>query len=477
MALHFPHLRFVLCCAVLLACAPALAQPASPSAPPAALAPGQVVFGILGQPLHAAPDGAVIRTLPGAPALLLEEGPAARDGRRWFRVLTSDLSQGWLPLAADVRRAPAELRATSGQRCSPDDDACRAGDDDGGEVKWEPARALTFVSASRKPRCLSAAPCLHATPWLRLTDGKQEGWVDAAEVGLTWEPVDAAPAGRECALHLAFGLQGLVKGPFLRREEWAGLTALVQVPSSSLGVSEPIATVTLSSSHLSLVSTRCRRQEFATAEEGLVDLAAFQCISPDTCQHALLLEARHRSGHREGSVLYVIDGQSFQLPQVRALELGGSGAEGANAWQGAASWWVEHSPQGEGGTLWIVRATKELRTDGKAKPPRASVEQVTVGPVDDHPEHPAHPTPRAFQAILLAEGASRDELAAKLSPLEACLGRPVPRFEVLRSGRWSWAAGRLFETAQQAAAWKAAVHRCGMKQGFTYASIPNATRK
>jgi hypothetical protein len=268
-----------------------------------------------------------------------------------------------------------------------------------------------------------------------------------------------------------------VRGPFLRRPEWAELTALVQVPASSVSVSEPIATAQLSNGRLTLLSKECRRQEFVTADAGLVDLAAFRCISPDTCQHALLLEARYRTGHSSGSTLYVVSGQSFSLPQVRALELRASSAEGGSSYEASASWWVEDAPQGEGGTLWIVRATKEQVENGKPKPPRVGVEQVTVGPVDEHPTHPAHPTPRTFQAILLAEGETRDSLLAKLGSLETCLGQPVPRFELLRAGRWVHAAGRLFETAQQAAAWKAAVHRCGMKQGFTFATLPNLTRQ
>jgi hypothetical protein len=471
-----PRLTVALSCAVVLASTLAFAQAPSASTPPSAPGPGQLVFGIVGQPLHSAPNGPVKGRVQGAPALVLEQGPAAKEGRRWFRVFAADLSQGWLPLAADVLRASPELRVppgTSGEPCSPDDAACGQNPSAGAPVEWDGSRAMQVLAASVKPRCTSAMPCLRETPWLQLSDGAKQGWVDAESVRLTWAPVDAAPEGRPCAVHLAYGLQGLVRGPFLGHPEMAELTALVQVPSSSVLVPEPISTVQLSNRRLTLLSKECRRQEFASADEGLVDLAAFQCIAPDTCQHALLLEAHYRTGHSSGSKLYVISGQSFQLPQARALELRRSAAEGDNAYEASASWWVENSPQAEGATLWIVRATKEHVDSGKKMPPRVGVEQVTVGPVDDHPTHPAHPTPRAFQAVLLAEGATRDSMLAKLGPLEACLGQPIPRFELLRGGNWVHAAGRLFETQQQAAAWKASVHRCGMTKGFTFATLPS----
>ncbi len=419
LSLRLPPLVVVLCCVGVLARAPiALAQPAEASASTghSAMARGQLVFGLLGQPLHASPNGPVTGPVKGAPALLLEEGLAASDGRRWVRVLTADLSRGWLPLAASAPRAPVELRsAVSGAPCASGDAACL------------------------------------------------ERAVEAEDASLSWEPVAALPEGRECAWHQAFGMEGLVRGPFLRRPAWAGLTALVRVPSSAPSVAEPLAAVRLSNGRLTLVSEACRQQEFGVPQDGLVDLTDFQCISPERCQHALLVEAQHRSGQGSGSTLYLVSGQTFQLPQVRALELNDTGAQAAHA-----SWWVEHAPRGEGGTLWIVRAMK-------TKSPSVGVEQVTVGPVPAHPEHPAHPTPRAFQALLLEEGPTRESLAATVSPLEACLGQPVPRFELPRNGRWVWAAGRLFETTQQAAAWKATVHRCGMKQGFTLASLPNAS--
>ncbi len=475
-----PSLRAALCCAVVLASTLALAQAPSPLTRPAALAPGQLVFGIVGQPLHAAPNGPMKGRVQGAPALLLEQGPAGKDGRRWFRILAADLSQGWLPLAADVLRAPAELRVppgASGEPCSPDDEACWQNPSAGEPVAWDGSRGMQLLAASVKPRCTRAVPCLRETPWLKFGDGAKQGWVDAESVRLTWAPVDAAPEGRPCAVHLAYGLQGLVRGPFLGHPELAGLTAMVQVPSSSVLVPEPLSTVQLSSGRLTLLSKECRRQEFASADEGLVDLAAFQCISPETCQHALLLEAHYRTGHSSGAKLYVISGQSFHLPQVSAVELQRSAAEGANSYEATASWWVENSPQAEGATLWIVRATKEQVDSGQTKPPRVGVEQVTIGPVDDHPTHPAHPTPRVFQAVLLAEGATSDSLLAKLGSLETCLGQPIPRFELLRGSSWVHAAGRLFETQQQAAAWKAAVHRCGMKQGFTFATLPNLARQ
>lgn len=462
-------------CAVMLAGAPVLAQPASPPRAPVPLAPGQLVFGILGQPLHGAPDGVVTGAVHGAPALLLEEGPTAKDGRRWFRVLTAALAQGWLPLAANTVRTPAELRATSGSTCSPDDAACLANDE--GTLRWEGPQPLTFLGASRKPRCQSAEPCLQETPWLKLGDGTRQGWVDARDVTLTWEPVDGAPAGRECATHLAFGLQGLVRGPFLTREEWKELSALVQVPSQSLGVEDPVSTVLLNKNRgLTVLSKACRRQEFDVPDSRLVDLAGFECITPGTCEHALLVQGLYRSGHSRGSTLFIVSGQTFQLPHVEAQELSGSGAEGENAYQADAVWWVEPAPQDTGAVVWIVQATKEHVEEGKARSPKVGVRQLTVGPVAGHPDHPAHPTPRAFQAILLAEGPNRDSLTAQVAPVEACLGRRVPRFELLRNGRWLWAAGRLFETTQEGAAWKAAVHRCGMKKGFTFASLPNVSR-
>jgi hypothetical protein len=272
-------------------------------------------------------------SVQGAPALLLEQGPATRDGRLWVRVLTADLSQGWLSLKEPVRRVPAKLRVpagTFGEQCSPDEATCWQNPNAAEPVQWDGSRSMAVLGASLKPRCTSAMPCLRETPWLKLTDGAKQGWVDAESVSLTWEPVDAAPEGRPCAVHLAYGLQGLVRGPFLRRPEWAELTALVQVPASSVSVSEPIATAQLSNGRLTLLSKECRRQEFVTADAGLVDLAAFRCISPDTCQHALLLEARYRTGHSSGSTLYVVSGQSFSLPQVRALELRASSAEGVS---------------------------------------------------------------------------------------------------------------------------------------------------
>jgi hypothetical protein len=465
---------------VVLASTLALAQAPSPSTPPAALAPGQLVFGIVGQPLHAAPNGPMKGRVQGAPALLLEQGPADKDGRRWFRILAADLTQGWLPLAANVLRASAELRVppgTLGESCSPDDEACWNNENAAEAVEWDGSRGMQVLAASVKPRCMSAVPCLRETPWLRLSDGAKQGWVDADSVRLTWAPVDAAPEGRPCAVHLAYGLQGLVRGPFLGHPELAGLTAMVQVPSSSVLVPEPLSTVLLSNRSLTLLSKECRRQEFAAADEGLVDLAAFQCIAPETCQHALLLQAHYRTGHSSGAKLYVISGQSFHLPQVSALELQSSAAEGESSYEATASWWVENSPQAEGATLWIVRATKDHVDNGQAKSPRVGVEQVNVGPVDDHPTHPAHPTPRVFQAVLLAEGPTRDSLLARLGTLETCLGQPIPRFELLRGTSWVHAAGRLFETPQQAAAWKAAVHRCGMRQGFTFATLPNLSRQ
>ncbi|MDY7226063.1 hypothetical protein [Hyalangium rubrum] len=426
-SLPLSRLAMALCCAGLLTSAPALAQaPAAPT-PPVALSRGQLVFDVLGQPLHTAPNGPAKGTVQGAPVLLLEDGPTGPDGRRWFRVLTADLSQGWLALAGTVRRAPGELRDASGQPCSLEDARCQPGN-------------------------------------------------TGATLSLTWGPVDPAPEGRPCAAHLAYGLQGLVRGPFLRRPEWGGLDALVQVPSSARSRAEPLATVQLSKGRLTLLSKECRRQEFASPEDALVDLAAFRCIAPDACQHALLLETRHRAEQGERSMLYVISGQSFRLPEVRALALGGTLKQGTSTSRTEASWWVESAPQAEGATLWIVRALKEHVENGKAQPPRVGVEQVDVGPVDGHPEHPAHPTPRAYQAILLAEGETREGLAARLGTLETCLGQPVPRFELLRGGRWVHAAGRLFETQQQAAAWKAAVHRCGMKQGFTFATLPSFSR-
>jgi hypothetical protein len=418
--------------------------------------------------------------IQGVPALLLEQGPVAQDGRRWFRVLAADLSQGWLRLGEAVSRTPAELRVPAGtlaEACSPDDAACWQTPNAGEPVQWDGSRAMTLLTASQKPRCMSAMPCRRETPWLKLTDGVKQGWVDADSVRFTWAPSGALLESRPCAGPMAYGLQGLARGPFLGRPEWAELTALVQLPSSSPGGSESIATVQLSKGRLTLLSMECRRQEFAAAEEGLVDLAAFQCIAPGSCQHALLLEAHYRTGHSSGSTLYVVSGQSFQLPQVRALALHRSAAEGANSYEATASWWVENTPQAEGATLWIVRATREHVLDGKSLPPQVGVEQLTVGAVDDHPSHPAHPTPRAFQAVLLAEGATREGLLAKLGPVETCLGQPIPRFELLRGGTWVHAAGRLFETPQQAAAWKATVHRCGMKQGFTFASLPNLARQ
>ena len=478
-SLRLPSLRAALCCAGVLASTLALAQAPSPSTPPAALAPGQLVFGIVGQPLHAAPNGPMKGRVQGAPALVLEQGPAGKEGRRWFRILAADLSQGWVPLASDVLRASAELRVlpgTAGEPCSPDE-ACWQRPEAGELVSWAGSRGMQFLAASVKTRCTGPGPCLRETPWLRLNDGGKHGWVDAASVVITWAPVDAAPAARPCAVHLAYGLQGLVREPFLGHPELSGLTAMVQVPSSSMLVQEPLSTVLLSNRRLTLLSKECRRQEFALEDEGLVDLAAFQCITPENCQHALLLEAHYRTGHSSGAKLFVISGQSFHLPQVSALELRRSAAEGNNSYEASASWWVENSPQAEGATLWIVRATKEHVDNGQRRPSRVGVEQVTVGPVDDHPTHPAHPTPRVFQAVVLAEGATRDSLLAKLGTLETCLGQPLPRFELLRGTSWVHAAGRLFETPQQAAAWKAAVHRCGMKQGFTFATLPNLARQ
>jgi hypothetical protein len=477
------RLPVALCCAAVLASTVVLAQaPAAPAAPAVSTpaGQGQLVFGVLGLPLHASASGPVKGSVQGAPALVLEQGPAARDGFLWLRVLTADLSHGWLRLKEPVRRVPVEIRVhagTSGEPCSPDDAACWQNPNAGEPVSWDGSRSMAIVGASQKPRCTSAVPCPRETPWLKLTDGATQGWVDAESVGLTWAPVGPSPESRPCATHLAYGLQGLVRGPFLLRPEWAGLTALVQLPTSSVLISEPISTVQLASGRLTLVSQECRRQEFVAPDEGLVDLAAFRCISPDTCQHAVLLEGRYRTGHSSGSTLYVVSGKSFHLPQVRAIALDRSAAEGRSSYEASASWWVESAPQAEGGTLWIVQAIKEHVEDGKPKPSRVGVEQVTVGPVDEHPEHPAHPTPRAFQAILLAEGETRDSLMAKLGSLETCLGQPIPRFEVPRGGRWLHAAGRLFETPQQAAAWKAAVHRCGMKQGFTFATLPNLARQ
>jgi hypothetical protein len=474
------RLAAALCCAMVLASAPALAQAPNTPATPPPLGPGQLAFGIWGQPLHVAPNGATKGLLQGNPALVLEQGPVAQDGRRWFRVLGADLSHGWLRLREQVSRTPAVLNVpagTLGEACSPDDAACWQNPNTAEAVEWDGTRAMTLLAASTKPRCTSAVPCLRETPWLKLTDGVKQGWVDAAEVSLTWRLGDVAPEGRPCAKHLETGLGGLVRGPFLYHPERAGLTALVQLPTRSQAVPEPISTVQLSKGSLSLLSTECRRQDFATAEDGLVDLTAFQCIAPGLCQHALLLEAQYRTGHSSGSRLYIVSGHSFQLPQVRAIELQRSAAEGANSYEASASWWVENASPDEGGTLWIVRATKQHVEDGKPRPPRVGVEQVTMGPVDDHPTHPAHPTPRAFQAVLLAEGATRDSLLAKLGSVETCLGQPLPRFELLRGGSWVHAAGRLFETPQQAAAWKAAVHRCGMKQGFTFATLPNLSRQ
>jgi len=479
-SLRLPGLRVALCCAAVLASTLALAQAPSVPASNVALGPGQLVFGIVGQPLHTAPNGPMKGRVQGAPALLLEQGPAAREGTRWFRVLTADLSQGWLPLAANVARAPARLRVPAGalgEPCSPDDEACWRNPNAAEAVEWDGSRDMQVLAASVKPRCTSAVPCLRETPWLKLTDGTKQGWVDAESVSLTWAPVDAAPVGRPCAVHLAYGLQGLVRGPFLGHPELSGITALVQVPSkSSASLPEPISTVLLSNRSLTLLSQECRRQEFSDADDGLVDLAAFQCVAPEACQHALMLEAHYRTGHSSGARLYLVSSRSFHLPQVSALELQRSAAEGESSYEASASWWAESSPQAEGATLWIVRATKEHVDDGKAQAPRVGVEQVSVGPVDDHPTHPAHPTPRVFQAVLLAEGATRDSLLAKLGSVEACLGQPLPRFELLRGGSWVHAAGRLFETPQQAAAWKAAVHRCGVKQGFTFATLPNLAR-
>lgn len=457
----------VLACAVLL--------PGRVTAEAKAPGRGDLVFGMVGRALHAAPGGAPVRTLQGSPALVLDVA-SAPDGSAWYRVLGADLHHGWLRLGEDARWAPAELRVEPEElyECPPEqEDGCGAPEDFHEQMaQWDSRLPVSVLGASQRGRCLGPPrPLVCEVPWLKVSDGVRTGWADPERLRMSWAPVTPGRGGA-CVPQAAFGLEGLVRGLFLHRPEWKELEALVYRaprkagPGCAAGV---LTAAVLSGDSVTLLSNDCQRVPLPPVEEEpFTDLVGFEFLEGKGCRDALLLDASHSSGHGDGTTLFIIPGEGLRRSRVKSHPVSASRAEGESSFTSDGAWWTE--PSGKGHTLWLAHATKEQVENGAARPPKATAERVSLN-AQGRPV--ASAARRGFPAVLLAEheagedsaahAVAERELAARVAPVEACLKRPVPRFQVLREGTWRLVAGRLFEDSRRADAWKKELGRCGVK--------------